>query len=65
MKNTYISIKRASEISGLSRFYLYRLSASRKLPILKVSNRVILKYDDFIQWLEKHRIDHKEAASGR
>jgi len=57
MNNTYISIKQAEKISGLSRWYLYRLSASRKLPILKVSNRVILKYDDFIQWLEKHRVD--------
>jgi len=58
MQKQYLSIEEASQLSGLSKWYLYKLSGKRELPMLKVSNRCLLPMEEFRSWLEKHRIDN-------
>jgi len=54
MKKHCISIKEASELSGLSRWTLYQYSARGKFKVLKVGSRTLLPVKDFTEWLESH-----------
>ncbi|MGE5446038.1 MAG: excisionase family DNA-binding protein, partial [Ignavibacteriales bacterium] len=52
VEKRYISISEASLCSGLSKWTLYKKSARRELPMLKVGTRVLLPKEDFERWLE-------------
>jgi excisionase family DNA binding protein len=54
MKKQYMSIKEASEFSGLSKWTLYQYSARAKLKVLKVGTRTLVPIKDFQEWLESH-----------
>lgn len=58
-----ISIPEAAKASGLSRSYLYKLSAEGKLPILKVGTRCLVPVDSFKQWLLEHARKEKQNLS--
>lgn len=60
MERKYLSVKDAAQLSGLSRWYLYKLTAKKNLPMLKIGNRCLFPVDEFRGWLEKHRIEKKE-----
>jgi len=55
MDKKYLSIKEAAEFSGLSKWYLYKLSASGELPILKAGSRSLVPKKDFVEYLESKR----------
>lgn len=55
MHKKCLSIKEAAEFSGLSKWYLYKLSACGELPVLKVGTRVLVPIKDFVEYLESKR----------
>ncbi len=55
MDKFYLSIREASEYSGLSKWTLYAYSARGKLPVLKVGTRTLVPLKQFTEWLESHR----------
>ena len=57
MTKKYMSVAEAVAYSGLSIHYLYKLTATKSLPMLKVGSRCLLPISDFDKWLEKHRIN--------
>jgi len=59
MKKTYFSVKEAAEFSGLSKWYLYKLTALRAIPICKIGSRCLIPVEDFKNWIDKNRIDSK------
>jgi len=54
MQKQYMSIKEASEFSGLSKWTLYAYSARGKLKVLKVGTRTLVPVKSFTEWLESH-----------
>ena len=65
MQQKYFSIKAAAAYSGLSIHYLYKLTATKSLPMLKVGSRCLLPIADFDKWLEKHRTEVREIKHER
>ena len=59
MLKEYLSIREAAEYSGLSKHYLYKLSAKRALPMLKVGSRNLIPTKCFQAYLEKFRVGNK------
>jgi excisionase family DNA binding protein len=58
-----MSIKEASEFSGLSKWTLYQYSSRGKLKVLKVGTRTLVPIKDFREWLESHeRVNNKKEA---
>ena len=55
MNKHYMSIKEASEFSGLSKWTLYQYSARGKLKVLKVGTRTLVPVKEFTEWLESHK----------
>ena len=55
-----ITAKEASQYLSLSTDTIYRMAASRKLPYLKIGDRVLFDIKSLDQWVEKHLIRGKE-----
>ena len=63
MHKRYMSIKEASEFSGLSKWTLYQYSARGKIKIFKVGTKTIVPVTDFIEYLESHeRTNNKKEV---
>lgn len=54
-KLTY-SISEAAAVSGLSISKLYKLSARRELPLVKIGSRVLIPRWEFEAWLKKFTV---------
>ncbi|MDA2919246.1 helix-turn-helix domain-containing protein [Desulfobacterota bacterium AH_259_B03_O07] len=63
VEKRFLTIMEAARFSGLSESLLYKLSARRVLPILKIGNKVILKKSLFEQWLLSHSVDKKGRSA--
>jgi len=65
MNKQYMSIKEASEFSGLSKWTLYQYSSrGKKFKVLKVGSRTLVPVKDFTEWLESHqRVNNKKEAN--
>jgi len=61
----YLSIKEAAELMRMSKWTLYKLSARRELPIIKVGARVIISKAALIKYLEGKRADRNSGGQGR
>jgi excisionase family DNA binding protein len=56
-----ITVKEASQYLSLSTDTIYRMAASKKLPYLKIGDRVLFDVKSLDQWVEKHLIREKEG----
>jgi len=56
IEKEFLTIMEAARFSGLSESLLYKLSAQRVLPMLKIGAKVILPKTEFEQWLRSHRV---------
>jgi len=55
-----ITAREASQYLSLSTDTVYRMAASKKLPYLKIGDRVLFDIKSLDQWVEKHLIREKE-----
>jgi excisionase family DNA binding protein len=55
-----ITTKEASQYLSLSTDTVYRMAALKKLPYLKIGDRVLFDVKSLDQWVEKHLIREKE-----
>jgi excisionase family DNA binding protein len=55
-----ITVKEASQYLSLSTDTVYRMATSKKLPYLKIGDRVLFDVKSLDQWVEKHLIREKE-----
>ena len=55
-----ITAKEASQYLSLSTDTVYRMAASKKLPYLKIGDRVLFDIKSLDQWVEKHLIRERE-----
>ena len=55
-----ITAKEASQYLSLSTDTVYRMATSKKLPYLKIGDRVLFDVKSLDQWVEKHLIREKE-----
>ncbi|MGZ3493985.1 MAG: helix-turn-helix domain-containing protein [Thermodesulfobacteriota bacterium] len=55
-----ITAKEASQFLNLSTDTVYRMASLKKLPYLKIGDRVLFDVKALDQWIEKHMIREKE-----
>ncbi len=55
-----ITAKEASQYLSLSTDTVYRMAATKKLPYLKIGDRVLFDIKSLDQWVDKHLIRDKE-----
>ena len=55
-----ITAKEASQYLSLSTDTVYRMASLKKLPYLKIGDRVLFDVKALDQWIEKHMIKEKE-----
>jgi excisionase family DNA binding protein len=55
-----ITAKEASQYLSLSTDTIYRMASSKKLPYLKIGDRVLFDVKALDHWIEKHMIREKE-----
>jgi excisionase family DNA binding protein len=55
-----ITAKEASQYLSLSTDTIYRMAALKKLPYLKIGDRVLFDVKTLDHWIEKHMIKEKE-----
>ncbi len=55
-----ITAKEASQYLSLSTDTIYRMAALKKLPYLKIGDRVLFDVKALDHWIEKHMIREKE-----
>ena len=55
-----ITAKEASQYLSLSTDTIYRMASQKKLPYLKIGDRVLFDVKALDQWVEKHMIREKE-----
>ena len=55
-----ITAKEASQFLSLSTDTIYRMASLKKLPYLKIGDRVLFDIKALDQWIEKHIIREKE-----
>ncbi len=55
-----ITAKEASQYLSLSTDTVYRMAALKKLPYLKIGDRVLFDVKALDHWIEKHMIKEKE-----
>ena len=55
-----ITAKEASQYLSLSTDTVYRMASLKKLPYLKVGDRVLFDVKTLDQWIEKHMVREKE-----
>jgi len=55
-----ITAKEASQFLSLSTETVYRMAATRKLPYLKVGDRVLFDLKALDHWVDKHMVREKE-----
>ena len=55
-----ITAKEASQYLSLSTEMVYRMASQKKLPYLKIGDRVLFDVKALDHWIEKHMIKEKE-----
>jgi excisionase family DNA binding protein len=55
-----ITAKEASQYLSLSTDTIYRMASLKKLPYLKIGDRVLFDVKALDQWIERHMIKEKE-----
>ncbi len=55
-----ITAKEAGQYLSLSTDTIYRMAAQKRLPYLKIGDRVLFDIKRLDQWIEKHLIKEKE-----
>lgn len=55
-----ITAKEASQFLSLSTDTIYRMASLKKLPYLKIGDRVLFDIKALDQWIERHMIREKE-----
>jgi len=58
--NRLITAKEASQYLSLSTDTVYRMASLKKLPYLKIGDRVLFDVKALDHWIEKHMIREKE-----
>ena len=56
MENGYINIQQAADILCLSKAHIYRLTSRRKIPFMKLGQRVVFDPEKLRQWAESHAV---------
>jgi excisionase family DNA binding protein len=56
-----ITAKEASQFLSLSTETVYRMAATRKLPYLKVGDRVLFDLKALDHWVDRHMVREKEG----
>jgi len=56
-----ITAKEASQYLSLSAEMVYRMASLKKLPYLKIGDRVLFDVKALDHWIEKHMIKEKES----
>ena len=57
-----VSVKRAAELCGLSKFTVAAKVRCGELPVIRVGRRVLIGLDDLRAWLQRHRQNGAPAA---
>src|SRR5512136_3205541 len=55
-----ITAKEASQYLNLSTDTIYRMASQKKLPYLKIGDRVLFDVKALDQWIERHMVREKE-----
>jgi excisionase family DNA binding protein len=55
-----ITAKEAGQYLGLSTDTIYRMASQKKLPYLKIGDRVLFDMKALDHWIEKHMVKEKE-----
>ncbi|OGP62105.1 MAG: hypothetical protein A2170_17490 [Deltaproteobacteria bacterium RBG_13_53_10] len=55
-----ITAKEAGQYLGLSTDMIYRMASQKKLPYLKIGDRVLFDIKALDHWIEKHMVREKE-----
>ena len=55
-----ITVKEASQYLSLSTDTVYRMASQKKLPYLKIGDRVLLDVRALDRWIDRHMIKEKE-----
>src|SRR4030042_3308717 len=55
-----ITAKEAGQFLGLSTDTIYRMASQKKLPYLKIGDRVLFDIKALDHWIEKHMVNEKE-----
>jgi excisionase family DNA binding protein len=55
-----ITAKEAGQYLGLSNDTIYRMASQKKLPYLKIGDRVLFDIKALDHWIEKHMVKEKE-----
>jgi excisionase family DNA binding protein len=55
-----ITAKEAGQYLGLSTETIYRMASQKKLPYLKIGDRVLFDIKALDHWIEKHMVKEKE-----
>jgi excisionase family DNA binding protein len=58
-----LSIKRASELTGLSVATLYKYVLLRIVPFVKLGTRVLFDEDRLAAWIDEHRREPPKASA--
>ncbi|MGH7800996.1 MAG: helix-turn-helix domain-containing protein [Thermodesulfobacteriota bacterium] len=62
MDKKMISLKEASEIFGIPKWTLYKMSALRQFPIIKLGRKVYIKVSEFESWLNQHSVEPRRDS---
>ncbi len=54
-----LSIEETAKVYGLTKSWLYKRSAERTIPLLKIGAKVLIPVREFEEWLDQHRVDGK------
>lgn len=61
--NELIDINELSRMTGLSVSSLYKMTAKRQLPMLKIGRRVLFRRGDIDRWLECFELNPTPGTS--
>lgn len=59
-KPKYVNLRQLSALTSIPLSSLRRFAAERRFPLIKINNsRILVDFEEFINWLEKSKIQPK------
>jgi excisionase family DNA binding protein len=65
MEQKCLTIAQAAKVYNIPSSTLYKLSARREIPLLKIGlKKVLIPVEEFEAWLRSHRVDSGQRKGG-
>lgn len=58
-----LQIKDIQQILGFSKSHTYEIVKTSDFPLLKINNRMVVKRDEFFNWLETKRVNSSSQSA--